>query len=125
MHIEQRRQKDLDRKHRSDLGILSERTLRRKVIERFMDRGTPAELVIFLEGRYNWKVSPDAVRMVISRLRKDNPPKRWIQLSLWPAKMFTVPAPPPRIVHWHRKHRPDGVQLSLDLFPELQKLKAA
>ncbi len=112
MHIEQRL-KALERKRRSDLGIPSDRTLRRKVIERFMDRGDHNDLSQFLELHHGWKVSPDAVRMVVARLKKV---RRWVQLALWPDNLFKVPAPPMRCVHHARRTKPDGFQLSLDLF---------
>lgn len=114
MHIEERR-KALERKHRSDLGIPSDCTIRRKVIERYMDRGDSTDLSMFLELYHGWKVTPDAVRMVIARLKKG---RRWVQLALWPDSAFRVAAPPMRCVHHARRTKPNGVQLCLDLFNE-------
>lgn len=103
------------RKHNSDLGIKCEATKRREVIERRMFDGTPEELSTFLWLYHGWKVTPDAVRAVIARIRAR---LAGMQFAMWPATMFTVPAPKPRIVHWHKRTRHRrAVQLSLDLFP--------
>ena len=64
------------RKERSLAGIPSERTIRRGIIVRLMDKGSPAEIAEFLRLYHGSEITTAAVSMVIRRWREAADRKR-------------------------------------------------
>lgn len=92
--------------------------VRREVVKRFQGNGTPADIAEFLRLYHGQNVKADAIRALMRRMFR---PK---QLSLWPDTMFRVAPPPMRVVH-RKKHLHTRSGVQLDLFTEIEKLRAA